>query len=221
MGIRKPGQGSPKYSLGEEITNSISHGIGAALSIAGLCVLLALAGKHGDPWRIVSFSIYGASLIALYISSTLYHSLPMPRLKQFFRRLDHAAIFLLIAGTYTPFVLVLLRGGWGWTLFGVIWALAAFGIALKVAFTGRFEALSLILYLGMGWIGLMAIKPVIAVLPLAGLIWLAAGGLIYTFGVIFYVCERIPWNHAIWHFFVMAASVCHFIAILFFVLPQR
>jgi hemolysin III len=217
MGIQKTEDGCPSYSRAEEITNSITHGIAAALSIAGLCVLLALAGSKGDPWRIVSFSIYGGSLVVLYVTSTLYHGIPTPHLKRLFRRFDHAAIFLLIAGTYTPFMLVLLRGGWGWTIFGIVWALAAFGVALKVAFTGRFEVLSLVLYLGMGWVGVAAIKPALAAIPVGGLLWMLAGGIVYSTGVIFYACDRIPWNHAIWHFFVMVGSLCHFIAILFFI----
>lgn len=199
--------------------NSVTHGIAAALSIAGLSVLVALAGVKGDPWRIVSFSIYGGTLVCLYVSSTLYHGIPMPCAKRIFRRMDHAAIFLLIAGTYTPFMLVLLRGTFGWTLFGVVWALAAFGVALKVAYTGRFEVLSTVLYIGMGWMGLCALKPVLAVMPVAGIVLLVAGGFAYTLGVVFYACKRIPFNHAIWHLFVMTGSVLHFLAVALFVLP--
>lgn len=208
-----------RYSLPEEITNSITHGIAAALSIAGLSVLVALAGMKGDPWRIVAFSIYGATLVILYLTSTLYHGIQHAKIKKFFRRLDHSAIFLLIAGTYTPFVLVAFRGTIGWTLFAIVWTLAAFGIALKVAFTGRFEALSLALYLGMGWLGVAAIKPALENMPVAALIWLGLGGLAYTSGVFFYACRRIPFNHAIWHVFVMMGSLCHFVAVAFFVLP--
>jgi hemolysin III len=209
----------PRYGLCEEITNSVTHGIGAALSIAGLSVLVALAGVKGDPWRIVAFSVYGFSLVMLYLSSTLYHGIPFPRAKSVLRRLDHASIFLLIAGTYTPFVLVVLRGTVGWTLFAAIWALAAFGIAVKVAFTGRFEVASVILYVCMGWLGIAAIKPVVTHLPMAGVIWVIMGGLAYTSGVFFYACRRIPFNHAIWHMFVIAGSVCHYVAVAFFVLP--
>lgn len=209
----------PRYGFVEEVTNSITHGIGAALSIAGLSVLVALAGVKGDPWRIVSFSIYGATLVFLYVSSTLYHGIPLPCAKKFFRRIDHAAIFLLIAGTYTPFTLVLLRGEVGWTLFAAVWALAAFGVALKVAFMGRFETFSVALYLLMGWIGVAAIKPAFAMIPTGGMILLAAGGLAYTIGVVFYACGRIPFNHAIWHVFVVAGSTLHFLAVALFVLP--
>jgi len=208
-----------RYSLPEEITNSITHGIAAALSIAGLSVLVALAGIKGDPWRIVAFSIYGATLVILYVTSTLYHGIQHTKVKQFFRRLDHSAIFLLIAGTYTPFVLVAFRGTLGWTLFGIVWALAAFGIALKVAFTGRFEVASLALYIGMGWLGVAAIKPALESMPVGALVWLALGGIAYTSGVFFYACRRIPFNHAIWHVFVMMGSLCHFVAVAFFVLP--
>jgi len=210
-------QEHPRYSFAEELTNSLTHGVGALLSIAGVVVLVVLASMTGDPWRIVSCSIYGASLVALYLASTLYHGVPGESAKKFLRRFDHAAIFLLIAGTYTPFVLVLLRGGWGWTLFSIVWAIAAVGVATKVAFTGRFEAASTAMYLGMGWLGVMAIKPVMAAIPTGGLILLAAGGLAYTAGVLFYACKRIPFNHAIWHVFVLGGSTCHFLAILFFV----
>jgi len=209
----------PKPKVLEEIINSVTHGVGAALSIAGLTILVVLASLKGDPWRIVAFSIYGATLVCLYLSSTLYHGIPVPGVKRFFRRLDHAAIFLLIAGTYTPFVLVLFRGGWGWALFGFVWGLAAFGIALKVAFLGRFEGLSIVLYLVMGWVGVIVIKPVLATLSGPGLALVAGGGVLYTLGVVFYLWERLPFNHAIWHLFVVAASVCHFFAMVFFVLP--
>lgn len=209
---------TPRYSIVEEVANCVTHGIAAALSIAGLTLLVTFAGLTGDPWRIVSFSIYGVTLVVLYVASTLYHGIPGPAAKQILRRFDHAAIFLLIAGTYTPFLLVMLRGGWGWTLFGIIWALAAFGVAIKVAFTGRFEVLTVILYLGMGWMGVAAIKPVVAALPPVGLGLLVAGGLAYTIGVVFYAGRCIPFNHAIWHMFVITGSVCHFLAVMFFVL---
>ena len=209
----------PKLKVLEEITNSVTHGVAAALSIAGLTVLVVLASLKGDPWRIVAFSIYGVTLVCLYLASTLYHGISVPAVKRFFRRLDHAAIFLLIAGTYTPFVLVLFRGGWGWALFGFTWGVAAFGIALKVAFLGRFEALSIVLYLGMGWAGVVVIKPVLATLSLSALTLVASGGILYSLGVIFYLWHRLPFNHTIWHLFVVAASTCHFFAMVFFVLP--
>jgi len=209
---------TPRYNFFEEVANLATHAVGLALSIAGLTLLVTFAGLSGDPWRIVSFSIYGAALVALYASSTLYHGVPSAHLKRFFRRFDHAAIYLLIAGTYTPFVLVLLRGGLGWTMFGIVWALAAFGVAVKVAFTGRFEVLTVALYLGMGWMGVAAIKPMVAALPAGGLALLVAGGLAYTVGVIFYAGRCIPFNHAIWHMFVVAGSVCHFLTVILFLL---
>ncbi|HUW61289.1 MAG TPA: hemolysin III family protein [Candidatus Bathyarchaeia archaeon] len=209
---------TPRYGFLEELANLVTHAIGLALSVAGLTLLVTFAGLTGDPWRIVSFSIYGATLVALYVSSTLYHGLPCSAAKRVLRQIDHASIFLLIAGTYTPFVLVVLRGGLGWTLFGIVWALAAFGVAVKVAFTGRFEVLTVILYLGMGWMGAMAIKPMLGALPPSGLALLVAGGLAYTVGVIFYAGRCIPFNHAIWHVFVVTGSVCHFLAVILFVL---
>jgi len=208
---------TPRYGFFEEIANLVTHGIGLALSVAGLTLLVTFAGLSGDPWRIVSFSIYGATLVTLYVSSTLYHGLPCSAAKRVLRRIDHASIFLLIAGTYTPFVLVVLRGGLGWTLFGIVWALAAFGVAVKVAFAGRFEVLTVILYLGMGWMGATAIKPMIGALPPSGLALVVAGGLAYTVGVIFYAGRCIPFNHAIWHVFVVTGSVCHFLAVILFV----
>ena len=207
------------YSLAEEITNSVTHGIAALLSVAGLAVLLVLASQQGDPWRIVSFSIYGVSLVALFLSSTLYHSIPAKAAKRVFQRMDHAAIYLLIAGTYTPFMLVTMRGAVGWTLLAIVWALAITGIALEIFCRGRFKRLSLGLYLAMGWLGIVVIKPVVAQMTTGGLTLLAAGGLLYTFGVIFYVWKRLPFNHAIWHMFVFAASICHFFAVACYVKP--
>lgn len=211
--------GKNRYTLGEEIASSITHGIGVGLSIAALSVLVTFAGLFGDAWRVVSFSIYGASLILLYLASTFYHSFQSPRLKEIFRVLDHSAIFLLIAGTYTPFTLVNLRGGWGWTLFGLIWGLAMFGILLEVFFIDRFKALSMATYVGMGWLVIIALKPLLSAVPVGGMIWLGIGGLTYTLGVIFYLWEGVPFNHAIWHLFVLGGSVCHFFCILFYVLP--
>lgn len=208
------------YSVGEEIANSATHGVGAALSIAALAVLVTLAGLHGDVWRVVSFSIYGASLVLLYLTSTLYHGFQSPRVKLVFRMLDHSAIYLLIAGTYTPFTLVTFHGGWGWTMFGIIWGLAIAGIVQTVLFFNRFPVVSVLTYLGMGWLVVVAIKPLLAVMPVAGMAWIAAGGLFYTLGVVFYAVKTIPFNHAIWHLFVLGGSVCHFFAILFYVLPM-
>ena len=208
-----------RYSVGEEIANSVTHGIGAGLSIAALSILVTFAGLFGDAWRVVSFSIYGATLILLYLASTFYHSFQAPRVKKFFRVLDHSAIFLLIAGTYTPFTLVNLRGGWGWTLFGLIWGSAICGILLEIFFIDRFKTLSMAIYIAMGWLVILAFKPLLSAVPAGGMIWLGVGGLIYTLGVVFYLWERIPFNHAIWHLFVLGGSVCHFFCILFYVLP--
>jgi hemolysin III len=209
-----------RYSVREEIANSVTHGVGAGLSIAALAILVTFAGLLGDAWRVVTFSIYGSTLILLYSASTFYHSFQSPRAKEIFRVLDHSAIFLLIAGTYTPFTLVSLRGGWGWTLFGLIWGFAMGGIVLEVFFLDRFKHLSLAIYVGMGWLVVIAIKPLLSAVPVGGLIWLGIGGLTYTLGVIFYTWRSFPFNHAIWHLFVLGGSVCHFFCILFYVLPM-
>ncbi len=207
------------YTVGEEIASSITHGIGAVLSIAALVILVVLAAKKGDAWRIVSFSIYGTSLILLYLASTLYHGIQHPGAKHVFKILDHSSIFLLIAGTYTPFLLVNLRGPWGWTLFGVIWALAVIGIVFKAVFIGKWKKVSTLAYVAMGWLVVVALKPMLAVIPKPGLAWLAAGGLAYTGGVAFYAWKRVKFMHMVWHLFVLAGSICHFFAILFYVLP--
>ncbi|MBK7543798.1 MAG: hemolysin III family protein [Candidatus Competibacteraceae bacterium] len=209
----------PHYTLGEEIANSVIHGVGIVLGIAGLGVLTAFASLHGDAWHIVGCSIFGAALILLYTTSTLYHSIPLPRVKTVLRTLDHSAIFLLIAGTYTPFLLVNLRGPWGWSLFAVIWGLALLGIGLRVARGRRSTLLSLGLYIGMGWTVLVASKPLLNSVAPGGLLLLLSGGLAYTLGVVFYVWKRLPYHHAIWHGFVLAGSILHFFAILFYVIP--
>jgi hemolysin III len=206
------------FTLGEIIANAVTHGIGAALAIAGLAVMVAFASLYGDVWHIVSVSIYGATLIFLYLFSTLYHSIQEPQAKKVLRIFDHAAIFLLIAGTYTPFTLVTLRGPLGWTLFGVIWGMALFGVAFQTTLLRRHVAISLGLYIGMGWAVVLAIQPMMAALPLPALILLASGGLSYTFGVVFYVWHRLPYHHAIWHLFVMAGSILHFFAVLLYVI---
>lgn len=205
----------------EELANVISHLIGAALGIAGLSVLVVGAARHGDAWRIVSFSIYGATLVLLYLASVLYHGARSPRVKHLLRLLDHAAIYLLIAGTYTPFTLVSLRGSWGWTIFGLIWGLAITGIVLNVFFFGRLGFASTALYLLMGWLVVIAIRPVMDAVSLHGLVWLFAGGLFYSLGVVFFLWHRLPFSHSIWHFFVLAGSVFHYFAIFFYVLPMR
>lgn len=207
------------YSVGEEWANSLSHGVGVVLGIAGLSVLVSMAALQGDAWKVVSAAVYGTTLIAMYLASTLYHSLPAPRLKRRFRILDHATIYLLIAGTYTPLTLISLRGPWGWSLFGAIWGMAMVGIMLKIFLTGRFKRLSSLVYIGMGWLILIAIKPSLAVIPPGGMGWLLVGGLCYTGGVAFYLWQSLPYHHAVWHLFVLAGSVCHFLAVLFYILP--
>jgi hemolysin III len=209
------------YTTGEEIANSVTHGIGAALSIAALTLLVALAVIYGDVWRVVSFSIYGSSLVVLYLCSTLYHSIQYPKVKRVLRIFDHSAIYLLIAGTYTPFTLVSMRGPWGWTLFGVVWGLALLGIAFKTVFIGRYEKLATAAYVLMGWLVVIAFKQMLVTVPPGGVIWLVIGGVVYTIGVIFYAWEKLPYNHAIWHLFVLGGSACHFFAILFHVLPVQ
>jgi hemolysin III len=209
-----------RHSL-EEIANAITHGIGLLLSIAGFVVLLVLAALRGTAWHIVACSIYGATLICLYTASTLYHAVISPRVKRALRIFDHSAIYLLIAGTYTPFLLVSLRGPWGWSLFGVIWGLALAGVLFKFWFVERFAILSTAVYIAMGWLVVIAAKPVITHLPLTAIIWLLAGGLAYTGGVIFFAAKRIPYSHAIWHLFVLAGSICHYFAVLSTVIPPR
>ena len=209
-----------RHSL-EEIANAITHGIGLLLSIAGFVVLLVLAALRGTAWHIVACSIYGATLICLYTASTLYHAVISPRVKRALRIFDHSAIYLLIAGTYTPFLVVSLRGPWGWSLFGVIWGLALVGVLFKFWFVERFAILSTAVYIAMGWLVVIAAKPVITHLPLTAIIWLLAGGLAYTGGVIFFAAKRIPYSHAIWHLFVLAGSICHYFAVLSTVIPPR
>ncbi|MEN8763289.1 MAG: hemolysin III family protein [Thiogranum sp.] len=209
-----------RYSIGEEIANAITHGIGALLSIAGLAVLVSYAALYGDAWHVVSTSIFGATLVLLYAASTVYHSVWHYPTKRILQRLDHSAIFLLIAGTYTPFVLVNMRGPWGWTLFGIIWSMALLGIALQLFPRQRNERLALLLYLGMGWMAVVAIKPFLAGVETGGLILLLTGGLFYTLGVIFYVWQQLKYHHAIWHGFVLAGSAFHFFAVLFYVVPD-
>ena len=201
----------------DERINSITHLIGASLSLAGLVVLVVYAARLGDPWKIVSFSIYGATLVALYLFSTLYHS-TQGKARTIFQTLDHAAIYLLIAGTYTPFTLVTLRGVWGWWLFGIIWGLALVGMLQDLLAARRRSILSVFLYLLMGWLVVTAIRPLAHALPMAGMAWLVAGGLSYTIGVVFYALDKkITYGHEIFHFFVLAGSVCHYCTILFYV----
>jgi hemolysin III len=197
--------------------NSISHLIGAAAALAGLVVLVVAASRQGDPWKIVSFSIYGATLLLLYTSSALYHTL-RGKAKDVFRKLDHQAIYLLIAGTYTPFTLVTLRGAWGWSLFGVIWGLAVLGIVVDSLPQKGLRILPVVIYLLMGWLVLMALKPLLQALPSTGFVWLLVGGLFYTGGIVFYALdEKVRHFHGIWHLFVLLGSISHYLTVLFYV----
>ncbi|UCB56167.1 MAG: hemolysin III family protein [Thiotrichales bacterium] len=207
------------YSINEEIAHSVTHGIGLLLSVVGLAMLVVYSRMYGDAWHIVSSSIYGATLIALYGASTLYHAVTIPGLKKVLQKIDHAAIFLLIAGTYTPFTLVNLRGGWGWTLFGMVWSVAIAGVIMELIVKQRYHRISLGLYLGLGWLVMIAIGPMIDNVATGGLVLLVAGGLFYSLGVIFYVWKTLLYHHAIWHLFVLAGSACHFFAVLMYVIP--
>lgn len=208
-----------RYSTGEEIANSITGGVGVVLAIAALAVLVTYAALRGDAWHVVTCAIFGATLILSYTTSTLYHSLPLPNIKPLLRALDHSAIFLLIAGTYTPFLLVNLRGVWGWSLFGVIWTVAISGVVLRLVWKGRHHGIIVSLYVAMGWAVLVAIKPLLENLETGGLVLLASGGVVYTLGVAFYAWRKPPYSHAIWHMFVLGGSALHFFAILFYVVP--
>ena len=208
-----------RYSLGEEIASSVIHGLGILFSIVGLGVLTACATEFGNGWHIVSVSIFGGSMIVMYTASTLYHSIQVPRAKAVMRVLDHSSIFLLIAGTYTPFTLVSLHGPWGWSLFTVIWGLAIGGIIVEVSPLRRWRVLLVGLYVGMGWAIVVAANPLMANVASGGLKLLVAGGLCYTLGIIFYVWRKLRFNHAIWHLFVLAGTALHFFAVLFYVIP--
>jgi len=209
------GRGRPP-TLGEEIANSIAHGIGAALSIAGLVAIVVVAAMHRPAWQIAACAIYGTSLVLLYISSTIYHALANNRAKRVFKILDHSSIYLLIAGTYTPLTLITLRGPWGWTLFGVVWALCVCGVVFKSLWIGRLKVASTVVYLLMGWCAVIALRPLLEALPWTGFAWLLAGGLCYTVGVAFYVNPG-RFAHFVWHLFVMAGSLCHYWAVFRYV----
>jgi hemolysin III len=198
-----------EYSVREEAANYVTHALGAALAIAALVLLLVPAARSGEALRVASFAVYGGTLILLYLASTLYHAWPQGKRKQWLQRLDHAGIFLLIAGTYTPVTVLVLRGGWGWSLFGVVWGVALVGVVIELVHA-RLERPLLWAYIGLGWIVVLAAPKLWASLPLAGLLWLAAGGACYTGGVVFYLWRRLPFGHAIWHLWVLAGSACHF-----------
>ncbi len=207
--------GARIQSRSEELLNTLTHGIGAALAVAALVLLVVFASLRGDAWRVTSLSIYGSMLILLYLTSTLYHGFRNPRVKRVFRVLDHSAIFLLIAGTYTPVSLVFMRGAWGFTLFGLIWGMAVGGIVSRLALPARWQRVSLAFYLAMGWLVVVALRPLLESSPGGLALWLMLGGLFYTFGVVFYLLHRLPYHHAIWHLFVLAGSGCHFFGLLF------
>jgi hemolysin III len=209
------------YSPIEEKINIISHATGFILSIVAFVLLVMRASLHGDVWQIVSFSIFGASLIILYGASTLYHSAKNPLLRNKLNIIDHASIYVLIAGTYTPFTLVTLKGTIGWVIFGISWGLALTGIILKLFFTGKYDLISTIMYVFMGWVIVFAIKPLIHHLPFEGLLWLFAGGISYTIGAILYSIKKIKFNHAIFHILVLMGSFCHFVSVFFYVLPSE
>ena len=209
-----------QYPKTEELLNVITHGLGFLLSIAALVLLIVFASLKGDAWHIVSFTIYGISLVVLYLASTLFHMTRKQKLRNKLNIFDHSAIYILIAGTYTPFLLVTLRGPWGWSLFGVIWTLAIGGVVFKIFYTGKYDLISAIIYVLMGWLIIIAIKPMNDNLTTEGLLWLFGGGVSYSIGVVFYLMNKIPYNHAIFHIWVLLGSFAHFIAVFKYVLPQ-
>ena len=207
-------------TLGEEIANSITHGAALAASIAALPLLVVVAARH-DAWQIAGSAVFGATLVVLYLASTLYHAIPSPRAKAALRVLDHSAIYLLIAGTYTPFMLGPLRGPWGWSLLGTIWALAVAGVVAKLTIGFRFPRLSTVLYVAMGWLVVVAVHPLVANVSPAGLAWLLAGGACYTGGVVFFATDgRLRYGHSLWHLFVVGGSACHVVAVLGHATPR-
>jgi len=211
--------GESEYSVLEEVLHAITHGVGVLLSIAGLSWMLYLSIGVGDPWRIVASAVYGTSLVTLFLASTVYHGLYASRHRKIFKLLDHCAIYLLIAGTYTPFLLVAMRSDTGWWLFGTIWALATAGIIKKLLLGHRFPKLSLATYLAMGWLVVVAAPELAAAIGTNGMAWLIAGGLCYSLGAVFYVAEKLPFNHTVWHVFVLGGGICHFLGVIWHVLP--
>ena len=210
-----------KADLRDEFVSALTHGVGAVAALAGSAVLIALVAIHGDAWQLGASIVFGLSLLLLYVASTLYHSIQHPIAKGRLKVFDHCAIYLLIAGTYTPFTLIGLRGPWGWGLFIAIWTLAILGVGFKLFYTGRFKLLSTLFYIAMGWLVIVAIKPMLESLDGWTLGWLLAGGVFYTLGTYFYHRESIPYSHAIWHLFVIGGSVCHFVAVTAQVLLPR
>lgn len=220
--IRYPlSQSSPQYTIAEELFHAVSHGAGVLLSIAGLTWMLYVSIEAADPWRISASVVYGLSLVSLFLASTIYHSMHASPRRHLFKLADHCAIYLLIAGTYTPFLLVSMRTTTGWWLFGAIWTLATAGILTKLWFRHRFPKLALAGYLAMGWLVVLAAPEVVAAIEPSGLAWLVAGGLSYTIGAAFYAFKRMQFSHAIWHVFVLVGGICHFMAVILYVLPVR
>lgn len=208
------------YSLGEEIANAVTHGVGALLSIAALVVLIFAAALWGNGWHLASAIVYGVTMFMLYMASTLYHAITHAGARRVFKVIDHASIYLLIAGTYTPFTLVTIRNDGGWWLFAVVWALAAAGISLEAFWTYRPKWVSALVYLGMGWLAIFAIKPIAANLAPGGVWLLIAGGLAYSLGTIFYVLKKVKWMHPVWHLWVLAGSLLHFLSVMLYVFPR-
>ena len=208
----------PPVMVREEVANSVTHGLGLLASVVGAFVLVSLSVEQGEAWYVVSASIYSVTLVALYAASTLYHALKGTCARNALRVLDHCAIYLLIAGTYTPVTLVSMRGGWGWTLFGLVWGIAAVGIGFKILGAGRYAAFSTVAYVLMGWVCIIAVKPMFVLLSPGALALLGTGGVLYTAGIFFYRSDRVPHSHAVWHLFVVAGSVCHYFAIALYVL---
>lgn len=204
------------YTRGEEIANAVTHGVGTLLSIAALVLLVVFSARMGDKWYIVSYTIYGVSMLILYLESTLYHSITNLKAKRVFRIFDHASIYLLIAGTYTPFTLTILRSSIGWMIFAIVWIMAICGIVMKIFWIGKHEVVSTLIYIAMGWIIIFAMKRLLLLLPPAGIALLVAGGVIYTVGAFLYMLDKIPYNHAIWHLFVIGGSACHFFCVLLY-----
>lgn len=202
------------YTFGEEILHSLTHGIGAVLSVVALVTLVILAVTYGTLWHIIGFTVFGASMLALFSASTLYHGVQKPRLRPVLRKVDHACIYLLIAGTYTPFVLISMRSSLGLTMLTVVWALAVFGIVYKIFFIDRLAVLTTLAYVAMGWMGVFAWREMVANIPSDSLVFLFVGGGLYTIGVIFYALTRIRYTHAVWHVFILGAAACHFVAVL-------
>ncbi len=216
---RRENEPEMPYGVGEEVAHALTHGLGLVLSLVGFVTLVLAAGQRGDAWHVVGCTVFGVTLVLLYAASTLYHGVTSPRAKRLLQRFDHAAIFLLIAGTYTPFTLVSLRGEWGSMLLGLVWGLALLGIALQVALPRHVTSVSVLLSLAMGWLAVIALEPLVRAVEPGGLLLLALGGAAYTLGVVFYAWRRLPYNHVVWHLFAMAGSACHFSCVIGYVIP--